>query len=262
MGYGAAYRIRFVVPAGDGMREVAVTAGDRKSNAVVFPVGRAMQNLSAPSFGARAAAAPESILAAYQCSGEVFVRRADVVWGATPDLPTSLAGITIKVRDSAGVERLAPLYGVSSSQVNYVVPAATAKGLATVTAVADGREIAEADLEIETVAPDLFQAVQVVRVRNGVQTVEEGPVIDMGPDTDQVYLVSYGSGIRYRSSLEQVTGSIGGISVPVLYAGPQGQEPGLDQVNVQLPRSLAGLGSARLDLVVEGKRIAMALLFR
>jgi uncharacterized protein (TIGR03437 family) len=154
-----------------------------------------MLNLSAPSFSARLTAAPEAIMTGYQCNSEDFVRRPDVVSGTPPDLPTSLAGISIVVKDSAGVGRLALLYAVSWSQVNYVVPVGTAPGLATVTASSEGRIIAEADLQIESVAPDLFQSpeVQVARLRDGTQTVEQVSQIDMGPDTDQVYLVMYGS---------------------------------------------------------------------
>jgi len=46
---------------------------------------------------------------------------------------------------------------------------------------------------------------------------------------------------------------IGGQSAEVLYAGPQGAFVGLDQVNLRLARSLAGLGEADLVLTVDGK---------
>jgi uncharacterized protein (TIGR03437 family) len=45
--------------------------------------------------------------------------------------------------------------------------------------------------------------------------------------------------------------SIGGQSLPVTYAGPQG-EAGLDQVNVLLPASLAGIGNATISVTVDG----------
>jgi uncharacterized protein (TIGR03437 family) len=66
--------------------------------------------------------------------------------------------------------------------------------------------------------------------------------IDMGPDTDQVYLVLFGTGIRYRSSLSNVTVDIGGAFASVEYAGAQGTFSGVDQVNVRLQRSLARSG--------------------
>jgi uncharacterized protein (TIGR03437 family) len=46
--------------------------------------------------------------------------------------------------------------------------------------------------------------------------------------------------------------SIGGLSLPATYAGPQG-DAGLDQVNVQIPASLAGTGSTTISLTVDGK---------
>ena len=61
------------------------------------------------------------------------------------------------------------------------------------------------------------------------------------------------TGMR-RAPLVQVTVSIGGVNVPVSYAGPQGAFVGLDQVNVQLPASLAGSGDVPVILTVAGKQ--------
>jgi uncharacterized protein (TIGR03437 family) len=62
----------------------------------------------------------------------------------------------------------------------------------------------------------------------------------------------YGTGIRHRSALANVTCAIGGTQAPVVFAGPQGQFTGLDQVNVQLPAGLAGKGEVDLVLTVDG----------
>jgi uncharacterized protein (TIGR03437 family) len=40
--------------------------------------------------------------------------------------------------------------------------------------------------------------------------------------------------------------------VTVLYHGPQGQYPGLDQVNLELPSALAGRGVVNVRRRVEG----------
>ena len=127
----------------------------------------------------------------------------------------------------------------------------------------DGRPVGEADLEIEAVAPDLFQGqIQVVRLRGGIQTIEQTSNIDMGPVTDDVYLVLYGSGIRSRSSLENVSASIAGMAVPALYAGAQGQLPGVDQLILGLPHSLAGTGATLLELAIDGKHVGLQLFFQ
>ena len=69
----------------------------------------------------------------------------------------------------------------------------------------------------------------------------------------QVYLVLYGTGIR-RATLDQVTMTIGGVNAPVLYSGAQASWAGLDQINVQVPASLAGKGDVPIVLTVAGKQ--------
>jgi len=44
----------------------------------------------------------------------------------------------------------------------------------------------------------------------------------------------------------------GRLSVPVLYAGPVAAYAGLDQVNISIPKSLAGAGDVRLYVVADG----------
>ena len=76
--------------------------------------------------------------------------------------------------------------------------------------------------------------------------------IALGVDTP-VYISLYGTGIRGRSSLADVGVTIGSVSAPVLYAGPQGTYPGLDQVNIALPLSLRGAGVVDVTLTVSGQ---------
>ena len=53
--------------------------------------------------------------------------------------------------------------------------------------------------------------------------------------------------------MSNVPCTIGGISVPVEYAGPEGSGvAGLDQVNIRLTSALKGLGLANLVLSVDG----------
>jgi uncharacterized protein (TIGR03437 family) len=74
----------------------------------------------------------------------------------------------------------------------------------------------------------------------------------LGVDTP-VYLSLYGTGIRNRSSLSNVSVTINNIGVPVLYAGPQVQFDGLDQVNVLLSLNLRGSGESNVVLKVDGQ---------
>jgi uncharacterized protein (TIGR03437 family) len=77
--------------------------------------------------------------------------------------------------------------------------------------------------------------------------------IDLGPEGDAVYLALYGNNIRARSSLAAVEVKIGGEPVEVLYADAAPGFANLDQVNVRLPRSLAGRGEVDVVLTADGK---------
>jgi uncharacterized protein (TIGR03437 family) len=88
------------------------------------------------------------------------------------------------------------------------------------------------------------------------QTDDSGAIvarpIDMGPDTDQLSLIISGTGFRAAGG-GQTSVSINGIDAPVSSAGAQGTSPGVDQVTVTLPRSLAGSGSVDLVLTAAGQ---------
>jgi uncharacterized protein (TIGR03437 family) len=186
-----------------------------------------------------------------------------------------LGGTTVKITDSAGIERLAPLFFVSPGQVNYQVPGGTAIGEATVTVTNRSGIISAGTIHIAPTAPGLFAAnsngqgvaaAVALRVRSdGSESYE--PVaqfdaaqnrfvarpLDLGAETDQIYLLLFGTGMRYRSALSAVSVKMGGVEVPVLYAGEQGSFAGLDQLNVQVPRSLAGRGEIDIVLTVDGQ---------
>jgi uncharacterized protein (TIGR03437 family) len=74
--------------------------------------------------------------------------------------------------------------------------------------------------------------------------------IDLGPDTEQVYLLLFGTGVR---NAQGVTATVGGTQVPVLFAGAQGTYVGEDQINLgPLPRSLMGQGKVTITLTADG----------
>ena len=78
--------------------------------------------------------------------------------------------------------------------------------------------------------------------------------LDMAAAGSRLYLELFGTGIRGRSSLAAVSATIGGVSVPVEYAGPVAGLTGLDQVNLAVPTSLAGRGEVAVLLTVDGKQ--------
>ncbi len=68
-----------------------------------------------------------------------------------------------------------------------------------------------------------------------------------------MFLILYGTGIRGRSGLGAVNGEIGGAAGELFYAGEAPGMPGVDQVNIRLPRSLLGRGDVSLVLTVNGQ---------
>ncbi|MCI0660130.1 MAG: hypothetical protein L0220_03565, partial [Acidobacteria bacterium] len=77
--------------------------------------------------------------------------------------------------------------------------------------------------------------------------------IDLGDETDQVFLILFGTGFGAMSSTTAVNVKLGGVNVPVLFAGPQGDYAGLNQLNLSLSRSLAGLGEVDVTLTVDNE---------
>ena len=229
----------------------------------------AVSTVSAASFDG-AMLAPESIVSAFGVNLATATQSANIA-----PLPTTLAGTSVRIKDSLNTERLAPLFYVSPGQLNYLIPAGTSPGAAMVTVSSSDGSTATGTIQIANVAPSIFTAnssgngvpaAAVLRVRaNGSQVIE--PVaewnaalsrfvatpIDLGGENDQLYLLLFATGLRNRSSLTGVAVSFGGISGQVQYAGQQGDFVGLDQINVLLPRTLVGRGEVDLTLTADGK---------
>ncbi len=179
-------------------------------------------------------------------------------------LPTVLAGISVTITDNLGVKRLAPLFYVSPTQINFLVPNGTATGDAALTITNGNNEIAKGTVKINAVAPGLFStdasgqgiaAGLAVRVKaDGTQIITPlDAAIDLGVTSERVYLVLFGTGIRFRSGTADVQAQVGGLNLAVDYAGAQGEFAGLDQVNLLLPTSLSGSGQTKVSLKVDGK---------
>lgn len=194
-------------------------------------------------------------------------------------LPTALAGTTVKIRDSANVERNAPLFFVSARQINFQIPAGSAPGLALITVTNSAGAMSRGDLFIATVANGFFTANAngrdvpaglIVRARGAAQQNEPlarldtatnryvAIPLDLGPSTDVVVAVLYGTGWRQRQRLENVEVLISGgtlppVSAPVSFAGAAPGLVGLDQLNFTIPRTLIGRGAVDVVLTVDGK---------
>ncbi|MFN0107703.1 MAG: hypothetical protein ACKVZH_02530 [Blastocatellia bacterium] len=226
-------------------------------------------SVSAASFSG-AEFSPESIVAAF---GEKLATQ--ISSSNSVPLPTTLGGTTVRIRDSLGNERPAPLFFVAPSQINYLIPSGTVPGSATITVISGDGTISTGALAVSTVAPAFFSAnasgqgpasAVALRVKADGQLIYEPtlrfdaalgryvPVpIDLGAATDQVFLIGYGSGWRFRSNLSGVAATVGGLSSDVLYAGPAEGFVGLDQCNIRLQRALTGRGEVNVTMTVDGK---------
>jgi len=116
----------------------------------------------------------------------------------------------------------------------------------------DGTGAALAAAFIQRVREDGSQSFEIVAAFDETLAAWVAVPIDMGPDTDRVYLALHGYGIRAGASRSGVEAAVGGVAAKVAYAGPQGFYEGLDQVNIPLPRSLAGAGNVGIRLKVDG----------
>jgi uncharacterized protein (TIGR03437 family) len=195
--------------------------------------------------------------------------------GATIPLPSSLLGTTVGVRDVLGTERLAQLFFVSPGQVNYVIPRESATGPAIVKITSGSGQISVGTVEITAVSPGIFTAntsgsgtaaAYALRVRGLQQTYEAistydpgtssfVPIpVDLGPPGDQIIMVMFGTGFRFRSGEAGVNVKVGGRTLPSLYSGIAPGYVGLDQLNISaLPRDLVGAGVINIEITIDGK---------
>lgn len=243
------------------------------SNRLLFSDFLDTASVNAASYSG-AQLAPDSIVAAFGIALATTTQTAPGAGGVSgTSLPTTLGGTTVNVKDSVGTNRLAQLIFVSPMQVNYVMPTGTANGRAVVTITSGNGSTAFGAVQINTVGPGIFSAnsngtgvasAQILRVKpNGAQIYENVYQYDSGQGRyvptpisfggDTLYLILYGTGIRYRSSLSAVIATVGSTSPQTLYAGAQGTYIGEDQVNVgALSSSLAGAGLVNVNITVDG----------
>jgi uncharacterized protein (TIGR03437 family) len=251
-------------------RTISNLSSDQAAN---FTAARAATVASAASFRSEAIA-PESIAAIFGKEMTVETRVANV-----SPIPTQLGGASVTIRDSSGAERPVRLFFISPGQINVHIPPGLALGQATMTVTqtvpSGSPRVTTAPLKIENVAPGLFSmdasgrglaAAVVLRVKaDGTRSFE--PVaqydamqqrfvavpIDLGSPQDRVFLIPFGTGIRFRSALSAVTAKIGGLDSEVSFAGAVAELFGVDQVNLLMSRALAGRGEVDVVITADGK---------
>ena len=174
-------------------------------------------------------------------------------------LPFDIAGTTVTINGLP-----AALFFVSPGQINFAVPAALEPGPATIIVSNPAGLYSAGTVQIAAAAPALF-------TRNAMGTGDASalatadgvafqlPPFDVVVNGKPNILVLFATGLRRAQAVnpndedgvaESVTVTIDGKAARTLYAGAQGALNGLDQINVEMPASLAGGGARRVDVAV------------
>jgi uncharacterized protein (TIGR03437 family) len=216
------------------------------------------------------AVSPGSIVAAF---GDAMTRDSDFAVDDDPSqtgtqLPTLLRGVTVRVNG-----RLSSLYSVGPAQINFVIPPETAPGTAEVVIEGNNGVISRGVVQVTSVVPAMFTAnadgvgapaANLIRIKpNGEQIFEsvteadplspdlrKAKSIDLGPDGEQVFLALFVSGVRLASQ-GTVTVLVGGNLLVPTFVGPQPDFPGVDQINVLIPRGMIGSGVVQVSVSVD-----------
>jgi uncharacterized protein (TIGR03437 family) len=194
------------------------------------------------------------------------------------EYPTQLGGVSIRITDSKGVARLAPMLyaGGGWAIISFVVPDESALGPAAVTIVRDDGSQTEGRIVVTDLGPGLWTKNAESRGEvNGrvTQRFDNGEVREFDatacdahgcrtvpiPVSEHVKTTvrMLGTGFRFTKANPRIQVMIGGRSVPVLSFGPAassepGQDPFNDQLTVEIPADLKGAGEVDLWFTVDG----------
>ncbi len=227
--------------------------------------------------------APESIAVAFgtKLATQTVIAPADADPGLPGiQLPTELGGTTMEING-----RRAGLFFVSPNQINFLVPAGTTTGMATISIRSGDGTVSNGMVQIAAVAPGIFSANASGRgtpaglllrvLPNGQQLYEE--ITRFNPATnamepvaiepkmagERLFLILFLTGVRGAADPGQGNNAnetihllLGGEELVPAFVGPQGIFLGLDQMNVEILPSLFGRGV--VDAVVNYSTLALS----
>jgi uncharacterized protein (TIGR03437 family) len=173
-------------------------------------------------------------------------------------------GTTVELLDSLGRTHRIPLFFAASvangsyDQVNFYLPEEIALGEAWVTITASTGEVSQGTITLQASAPAIFTQPQNGKGEAAIVATSDSVTFNYGFATQDpnraVYVSLFGTGWRFanqaqggkvlefRSELaaphHEVVVELNRQPVEVLYAGPQSEYLGLDQINFKLPREL------------------------
>jgi uncharacterized protein (TIGR03437 family) len=229
-----------------------------------FETGFPVTTVSAINFE-RTAIAPQSLVAGF---GILLASSTEPAPAGTA--PTTLGGTMVEVN---GVR--AGLLAVSPNQINYIIPAGTAIGTASVVITSGNGFVSRGTVEIRRIAPVIFTANfggsgvvngQIIRVAaDGSQSPDNPPgtfqlnsttgsfitrPLSFGPADERLFGVVVLSGTSLVTAADNLRVIIGGVAIVPSFFGTV--SPGLEQANFEIPRSLIGRGLVNLAVSGEG----------
>ena len=189
-----------------------------------------------------------------------------------PIAPTKLAGISIQVTDAKGVTRPAGIFWASEGwgQTNFVIPEQSAVGPARMTVVRDDGSRTSTNISIADTAPGFVtgHSCRGPAMGSATEVFADGRAATTqissckGYDCRTIAIpVSAGattrvrifaSGFRHASSPAEIDMRIGGVRVPVVSFGPT-DNPGQDQVTIEIPARLYGIGETDMICHLNGR---------
>jgi uncharacterized protein (TIGR03437 family) len=186
---------------------------------------------------------------------------------ATYIWPTTIGGTSVSIVDLDGVTTQAPMLYVSSTEIDYQIPDTVALGPATVTVTTADGTTNSGPVNVVPSAPGLFtvntsglsasfaDCVSAAGTQSTILTSQalNGALVAVPLNLgmcQETILELWATGLDSPEGIVQAT--IGGQTATVLYAGPEGVYPGVDQVNVVIPQSLAGAGNVPIVVSAGG----------
>jgi uncharacterized protein (TIGR03437 family) len=181
-----------------------------------------------------------------------------------------LLGTTVKLVDSEGKEGYAAILAVSPAQVNWIIPDWPADGKTKVLVTSGSGAVSEGEITVGEVAPGLYSAdgagkgyaaAGAVRVSaDGTQTslqtllcAADGGVclpLPLDPALPGELVVGlYATGVRRAA---QVAVRLGGEMAPVRSAGKRPGTPGIDEIAILVPATLARRGDLETVVIADG----------
>jgi uncharacterized protein (TIGR03437 family) len=192
--------------------------------------------------------------------------------GGQPPWPTTLGNISVRVTDSRGAARLAPLLhtGGGWAQATFIVPENTASGPAEVAVVRSDGTSSAGEVMIADVAAGLWTAAHDGRgpvIGQVLQRFPDGRTAEF-PDWEcsdktcrtvaiplservRTTVRLEGTGFRHAGPHAAIRVTVDDVAVPVVSFGPMAGI-GRDQLTIQLPNSLRGRGETDLVMSVDG----------